>query len=84
VLFSLKYSLSVQVFGHIFRLNYIALTIFNTDNGKGKSLTNPSQVKVHKLETGLKKPTIALVVPAYNESGNLKPCLDLVNQTTEK
>ncbi len=46
-------------------------------------MANPSEVKVHRLETGLKKPTIAVVVPAYNESENLKPLLDLVNQTTE-
>jgi len=38
---------------------------------------------IHKLETDLKKPLIALVVPAYNESKNLRPFLDLVNQTTE-
>jgi glycosyltransferase involved in cell wall biosynthesis len=42
------------------------------------------QTKVHKLETDLKKPVIAIVVPAYNEFENLGPFLDLVNQTTEK
>ena len=41
------------------------------------------QTNVHKLETDLKKPTIALVIPAYNEAANLRPFLDLVNQTTE-
>ena len=42
------------------------------------------QTKIHKLETDLKKPVIALVVPARNESENLRAFLDLVNQTTEK
>jgi polyisoprenyl-phosphate glycosyltransferase len=45
------------------------------------SIHHPTNV--HQLETHLEKPTIALVIPAYNESGNLKAFLDLVNQTTE-
>jgi len=47
-------------------------------------LDKPHPTKIHKLETDLKKPVIALVVPACNESENLRPFLDLVNQTTEK
>lgn len=41
------------------------------------------QTSIHKLETGLKKPIIALVVPAYNESGNLKAFFEAVNSTLE-
>ena len=47
-------------------------------------MDTPQQTKIHKLETELKKPVIALVVPACNESKNLQAFLDLVNQTTEK
>jgi polyisoprenyl-phosphate glycosyltransferase len=47
-------------------------------------LSKHQQTSVYKLETDLEKPVLALVVPAYNESGNLKAFLDLVNQTTEK
>ncbi len=42
------------------------------------------QTKIHQLETDLKKPVIALIVPACNESGSLRSFLELVNQTTEK
>jgi len=42
------------------------------------------QTKIHKLETALKKPVIALVVPACNESKNLRLFLDSVNKTTEE
>lgn len=53
------------------------------NTGKGESLGEHQQTHIHKLETDLKKPVIALVVPAYNESENLRHFLDLVNQTTE-
>jgi polyisoprenyl-phosphate glycosyltransferase len=59
------------------------LVFFKLDNGKGKGLSKHHQTSVYKLETDLKKPIIALVVPAYNESGNLKAFFDAVNSTIE-
>lgn len=71
----------------------ISRQVFDTQNFKvpiksgldeiGDVLDKRQQTKIHKLETDLKKQTIALVVPACNESESLRSFLDLVNQTTE-
>ena len=47
-------------------------------------MDTPRQTQIHSLKTDLKKPVIAVVVPACNESKNLKEFLDTINQTTEK
>ena len=47
-------------------------------------METPRQTQIHSLKTDLKKPVIAVVVPACNESKNLKEFLDTINQTTEK
>jgi len=39
---------------------------------------------VLRLDTDLKKPIIDLVIPVYNEAGNLKPFLEAVCETVDK
>ena len=41
------------------------------------------QSNVHQLDIEIKKPVIALVVPAFNEAENLKPFFEEVNRTLE-
>lgn len=48
-----------------------------------KGLIQHHQSNVRQLDIEIKKPVVALVVPAFNESGNLRIFFEAINQTVE-